>query len=120
MARRRSASIDLRRIRHERWSEAEGRAAVELWRASGLSMSAFAREHGLNTQRIAWWKRRLEDDVRDETAGVALAPVVVTGELGRSGAVLVRVGLVEIEVREPDEVDASWLAALVHAMGRAE
>lgn len=37
-----------------RWTAREARQVLSAWRASGLSMSAFARRHGLTVQRVAW------------------------------------------------------------------
>lgn len=42
-----------------RWSEGDGRRVVEAWKASGLSVAAFARKVGLPTWRVRNWRRRL-------------------------------------------------------------
>jgi hypothetical protein len=39
------------------WREAEARVVVAGWRASGESLTAFARRHGLGPQRIGWWAK---------------------------------------------------------------
>ena len=42
------------------WREEDARAVVAAWRASGESLSAFARQHGVQRRRLARWIRRLE------------------------------------------------------------
>jgi transposase-like protein len=42
------------------WREEDAGAVVAAWRASGESLSAFARQHGVQPRRVARWIRRLE------------------------------------------------------------
>lgn len=37
----------------------QGRDLVAAWRSSGLSATAFCREHRIDPKRLSWWKRRL-------------------------------------------------------------
>ncbi|MDX2090323.1 MAG: hypothetical protein SFX73_20855, partial [Kofleriaceae bacterium] len=65
---------------HATWTEDEGRAALEAWRASGESLAAFARREGVDVQRLYWWKRRLGWRTRTterEAAPLALVPAAV-------------------------------------------
>ncbi len=39
--------------------KARGRALVDAWRQSGMSISAFARHHQVKNQRIYYWSKRL-------------------------------------------------------------
>lgn len=57
------------------WSEDEGRRAVEAWRRSGETATAFARRHGLRAKRLVWWSKRLVATVAP--AAVSFAPAVV-------------------------------------------
>jgi hypothetical protein len=57
------------------WSEDEGRRAVEAWRRSGESATAFARRHGLRARRLVWWSKRLVATAAP--ASVSFAPAVV-------------------------------------------
>lgn len=41
---------------HGRWSEVEARGVLEAWRRSGLSLEGFAKQRGLVSQRLRWWK----------------------------------------------------------------
>jgi transposase-like protein len=56
------------------WREEDARAVVAAWRASGESVSAFARRHGVERRRVARWIRRLE-----AMAAPHFHPVRVTG-----------------------------------------
>ena len=56
------------------WREDDARVVVAAWRASGESLSAFARHHGVQRRRIAWWIRQLET-----AAPLHFHPVRVTG-----------------------------------------
>lgn len=67
--------------RTRRWSERDGRAMVECLRQSGLSPSAFAREHGLDRQRVHYWIDRggVPRGRRARTEPMVFAPVRVVG-----------------------------------------
>jgi transposase-like protein len=58
------------------WREEDGRAVVAAWRASGESLSAFARRHGVRRGRVARWIRRLET-----VAPLHFHPVRIIGAL---------------------------------------
>ena len=77
------------------WSVADARRALSLHAASGWSRSAFAREFGLTTTRLAWWERRLAADMGD---GGATSSSELTTEQGR--------GFVELVTTEPSSVAA--------------
>lgn len=55
----------------------EGAAMVAAWRESGLSMRAYAREHGLNERRLGLWRRKLEAELSPESAE-GFIPVTVS------------------------------------------
>jgi transposase len=54
--------------------ESGGRALVESWRASGLSGSAYCREHGERPQKLHYWRQRLGYPIR--TANCDRIPMV--------------------------------------------
>ena len=96
----------------ERWTQSEGEAAIAAWRSSGKSMSAFAAEHGLNDQRIGWWRKRLEG--AEEAEESRLLPVTIAPtRVFETAAVRVQSGAVEIEVIDPSRVPPQWVAELI-------
>jgi len=46
-------------LKKERWRETEAQAVVDAWERSGKSLSGFAREHGLDRNRLSRWRCRL-------------------------------------------------------------
>lgn len=61
-----------------RWTMSDGRTAVRALRASGATVAAFAREHGLHMERLRRWRKRVGKDVTP--AAAQLVPVdVITG-----------------------------------------
>ena len=61
--------------------------------------------------------RRLAGERGAKNEPISFAPVVVTG-LGRTPAVVLRVGEVEIDVLDPRAVDPAWLARVIEATKR--
>jgi hypothetical protein len=57
-----------------RRSAAEWHALVSAWQRSELSAADFGRKHGVNGQRLTWWRWKLAA----EPAAPALVPVEVT------------------------------------------
>jgi len=45
--------------RRDPWSEDEARAVLAAASRSGLSLSAFARRHGLSDRTLYWWRTQL-------------------------------------------------------------
>jgi transposase-like protein len=114
------------------WTEDEGRRVIEAWRTSGLTVAAFAREAGLKSKRVYWWREQLgagpvkagalEVRAEPQTAPVFL-PVVLrpTPAAAPSGAsvpvtVCARDGL-RVEVALLDAASAAWVATLVRSLG---
>jgi hypothetical protein len=86
---------------HGRWSEVEARGVLEAWRRSGLTLEAFAKERGIVSQRLRWWRKKLNRAERARAAAAAgttpaLLPVRVTTEpsqrRGEPVTVLLRTG----------------------------
>jgi transposase-like protein len=114
------------------WTEDEGRRVIEAWRASGLTVAAFAREAGLKSKRVYWWREQLGAtpveagalEVRDEPRRapvflpVVLRPAPAEPPPGASVPVTVcaREGL-RIEVALLDAASAAWVATLVRSLG---
>lgn len=82
---------------HGRWSEVEARGVLEAWKRSGLTLEAFAKQRGIVSQRMRWWRKKLNRQERTRAAGPvpALLPLRVTTEPARRGepvTVLLRTG----------------------------
>jgi hypothetical protein len=92
------------------WSEAEGRAAVAAYEASGLAKEAFEDAHGIKARRIEYWARRLSG-TRKAMGAIALAPVRVIASPSRGElAVELRSGRI---VRVSGDVDEAQLARVI-------
>ena len=55
--------------RRDPWTEEEARAVLAAAKSSGLSLSAFARRHGLSDRTLYWWRTqfRAHPHVEPET-----------------------------------------------------
>lgn len=92
--------------RWTQWTEAQGRAAVDAWRASKLSAEAFARERGFSPHRLAYWQRRLA------RTRPAFVPVIAPTR-SDTRIEIVRAGVV---VRLREDIDPITLARIVAAL----
>lgn len=107
--------VDIAQLRDIRWTAVEARQVLAAWKASGLSVSAFAKRHGLGEQRVSWWKKRL---AAVDTPKPAFVPLVVASERSDGPAPLV-VRLAprpELEIRDPERVSPRWLATLLREL----
>ena len=108
------------------WTEPEARRVIEAWKASGETVSAFARRTGLLRQRVYCWRERLgfapskeaTHEAR-EMSVPAFLPVTVSAPPSPSTGAVVTVctrdGL-RIEVAELDATSAAWVASLVRSL----
>jgi len=77
--RRNQRSGTRRRASTVRWTERDARRALQAWRASGLSLSAWCRQEGVRYERVRRWRTQLASAGRRSPQTVALLPVDVTG-----------------------------------------
>lgn len=81
---------------HGKWSEVEARGVLEAWRRSGLPLERFAKQRGLVSQRLSWWRKKLNRAERALAAPPmpALLPIRVTepARRGEPVTVLLRTG----------------------------
>lgn len=54
--------------RRDPWTEEEARAVLAAAKRSGLSLSAFARRHGLSDRTLYWWQMRTRSHADVEPA----------------------------------------------------
>lgn len=96
--------------RWKQWTETEARAALDEWRASGLSAHAFAQQRGVSSKRLAYWRRRLP------TEPIAFVPVVAPSRV-EARIEIERAGVV---VRVREAIAPELLATIVVALARVE
>lgn len=85
---------------------------IARWRASGVSMAAYCRQHGLSYWTCVRWRQRLERAVTPASP-LTLIPVVAPPPSG--GAIVIRLaGGIGIEVERG--FDAGLLSAVVRAL----
>jgi transposase-like protein len=94
--------------RRKPWTEADAQRVLDEWRRSGATLEAFARARGLVPQRIAWWRKRLEQQRPPTTAVLTLIPAAVIG--GEPAAPL---RLPSGAVLELASVSPSWVAGAI-------
>lgn len=102
--------------RRDRWTAADAQSILEFWPSSELSLSAFARRHGIDPRRLYWWRGRLR-----QTAGTPISFKEVklphaTSEGSGTFEVVLRSGLV---VRVANSFDAAALRRLIAALENA-
>lgn len=124
MARKNLLEARLAQLRDGRWTRADAELVLDALERSGDTVAAFARAHGLSAKKIFWWRSHLSSgapsaDPSEEAESISFAPVVVTG-LGREPAAVIRQGSIEIEVLDPNKVEASWLASVLRATNGSE
>ncbi len=96
-----------RQQRRQQWER-----RIAGWRASGLSMAAYCREHGLSYWMFVRWRQRIEPTVKP-VSPLTLIPVVAATPSG--GAITIRLpDGIGIEV-EPG-FDAGVLSTVVRAL----
>lgn len=95
------------------------RRHVEAWRRSGLSRTAYSRQHGLHPTTFSAWVRQAS--VEGAPVASEPAPVLVPVEVRReeetsiAGVVLWLPGGARLEL--PAAVSARWLAELLRCLG---
>ena len=122
----RVTSRELNELRGRRWSAADARRVLGSWSASGLSMTGFGKKHGLDGQRLGWWKKRLADWGEDDGLGAVpsaprLVPAVVHDSTAITTLAPVAIRLpagIVLEVADTAAVAPAWIAAVVGALSR--
>ena len=117
---------DLARLRKQRWTAADARAVLQMWKASRQSMAAFGQRYGVGAQRLSWWNKRLaewRDGGGNQLApGPSLVPAIVRGSevtLHAAALVMRLPSGIALEIADPGAVAPTWLAAVVGELSRA-
>jgi hypothetical protein len=101
----------------KKWRADDGARVIKEWKASGLSMAAFARQHEIDAQRVRWWR----DRAPAKSSALTLVPVTVRESMfARTNAVVsIAVGGdVRVDVDDPSRVAPLWFAAVIDALSR--
>jgi transposase-like protein len=106
-----------------RWSEADARRVIAACEASEESLAEFATRHGIDSQRLYWWRRRLgraSFGVVARTSTPRFVPVTVRehATATETAAMVVAVDGVRIEVRQVDSATAYWVSMVVASLGQ--
>jgi transposase-like protein len=107
------------------WDSEEAEEVLSEWRASGLSVKAFAKKTGLRRNRLNWWRKRLGDWSEEGAPGesslklVPLIPSEVVVSPRMRGAVTMRLpGGAELEFDDA-QMSPEWVAAVAREVARA-
>jgi transposase-like protein len=102
-------------LKRRRWGAVEAEVVLAAWRESGVSLSAFARRHGLDAWRLMRWRRRLAQvtSIQFHRVKVVAAPRAETAADGSGLELLLRDGH-RVAVRRG--FDAALLEDLVRAV----
>lgn len=95
-----------------RWTPAEAQTVLTALDNSGLSLSAFAKQQGVDEQRLYFWRRRLGRGRRGDTAPTFVEVTPTPRSLGHVEIVL-RNGRV---LRAAEAIDGQVLRRLVEAL----
>ncbi len=103
-----------------RWTAEDAREVIAALNRSGQAVTVFAAEHGLDTQRVYGWRRRL----RASSAGaeptrfreLMVRPSIVSGANGVGFEIVLRSGTT---VRVPASFDPGTLERLLDVLARA-
>jgi hypothetical protein len=92
------------------WTEAQAREALDAFRRSGLTASAFARQRGVSVHRLQYWRKRL-----GSAAPLTFLPVSLPKEVTAAPRGL-EIVIGEAVLRVPEGSDVEHVARLVAAL----
>lgn len=109
-----------------RWRVPEARAALDALAASGLSVSAFAEQEGIDEERLYRWRRRFARERKAEARAVTptTTPAIIelraaTPSPLRAAAESVEIVLVSgVVLRVAETIDPARLARLIAGLER--
>ncbi len=111
----RSRTADGRR-RWRQWTEAEARAALAEFAASGESLASFARGRGVSSNRLQYWRKR----VGATTGAPSFVQVRLPARRAPLGEARIEIVVDDVSVGVCEEMDVGRLAALVRALAGRE
>jgi hypothetical protein len=92
---------------------------ITAFKSSGLTMSAWCKDHELSLHQLKYWLKKMNISVRPRSSASSTQwlPVALTGNkqrLDRTGNLVVRVGSASIEV--PADFNANLLRDIVRTL----
>jgi transposase-like protein len=92
--------IPRKSTRRDPWTEAEAHQALSAASRSGLSLSAFARHHGLSAPQLYWWHMRIRTHPSVDAGRLSLVQVALSppGLAAEASGVEVVVGAAVVRV----------------------
>lgn len=111
----------------DRWNKKTARRLLAEWKASGESLAQFARDRGLKSDRLRWWKKQFADEERTRSRHVratparrlTFVPAITTARAPSAAAehVIVRLpGGIEVEATSVDLLPPAWLATVARTV----
>jgi transposase-like protein len=101
--------------RLSRWTEEEARQVIAALERSGKPVAAFAAEHGLDPQRVYYWRRRVAGGDGTTFRELIVRPSQPQGETAAFEVALAGGDV----VRVPASFDDAALARLLDVLARA-
>lgn len=100
-----------------RWTAQKGQEAILAWQQSGLTQAEYCRQHNIRAQRLIYWRGKLKSSStichQNEPPEKHFIEAAITG-MGAEPAIVVKLrGGEQLEIDDPQRVDATWLIQLV-------
>lgn len=107
-----------------RWNATTAGTVLAAWQASGMSLAAFGRWHGIGVWRLNWWRKQLGAGAAGQRKGLApvaslsLVPAtVVSSSGGTRDRISVRLPSgIEVEAADVNALPVEWLARLAREL----
>ena len=99
-----------------RWTPEHARDVIAALERSGQSVSTFASEHGLDPQRVYFWRRRLGEAERTTFQEIVVRPLASGPDANAHFEIVLASGGI---VRVPPSFDAAALTRLLDVLARS-
>lgn len=101
-----------------RWTEEDARVVLAALERSGKPLRTFAEEHGLDPQRLYFWRRRVAVGDRTTFQEVIVRPSPIPSEIAEEAPFEIVLGSGAV-VRVPPSFDATALTRLLDVLAQA-
>jgi hypothetical protein len=116
MTRQKKSSEKIAVLQKSYWRASDAQEILDLWRRSGMSMTAYARSHGFQCGRLARWQKRLSapEHKVPRFHRVRVVPTSAAPESGEHGVEIRVVGGRRVTVRPG--FDGALLADVIRVL----